>query len=65
MTAASRSGRARARTYAALDKLLMTKYAPVFPLYVPNFRYLTSKRVHNIIFSHYYGAPILNAMSVR
>jgi peptide/nickel transport system substrate-binding protein len=62
--AASLSGTARARAYAALDKLLMTKYAPVVPLEVPNFRYLTSKRVHNIIFSHYYGAPVLNAMSV-
>ena len=27
-------------------------------------RYLVSKRVHNIVFSHYYGTPILNALSV-
>ena len=63
--AASLSGEARAGAYAALDRLVMTKYAPVFPLYVPNFRYLTSRRVHNVVFSHYYGGPLLNAMSVR
>jgi peptide/nickel transport system substrate-binding protein len=62
--AASLSGNARARAYGALDKLLMTKYAPVAPLYLPNFRYLVSKRIHNIIFNHYYGYPDLNAMSV-
>jgi hypothetical protein len=37
----------------------------VIPVYVPNFRYLVSKRVHGIVFSHFYGAPILNGMSVR
>jgi peptide/nickel transport system substrate-binding protein len=62
--AASLTGRARARAYAALDRLLMVKYAPVVPLMIPNFRYLTSKRVHNIVFSHYLGYPVLNAMSV-
>jgi peptide/nickel transport system substrate-binding protein len=63
--AAALSGKARAAAYAALDKLVMTRYAPVVPLYIFNFRYLTSKRVHNVIFSHYYGGPFLNAMSVR
>jgi peptide/nickel transport system substrate-binding protein len=62
--AASLSGSARAAAYAALDKTLMTKYAPAFPLYVPNFRYLTSARVKNVIYSNYFGYPILNAMSV-
>ena len=62
--AASLSGKARASAYAALDKTLMTKYAPAFPLYVPNFRYLTSARVKNVIYSNYFGYPILNAMSV-
>jgi ABC-type transport system substrate-binding protein len=62
--AASLSGKARANAYAALDKTLMTKYAPAFPLYVPNFRYLTAKRVKNVIYSNYFGYPILNAMSV-
>jgi len=62
--AASKSGAARAAAYAKLDKTLMTKYAPAFPLYVPNFRYLTAKRVKNVIYSNYFGYPILNAMSV-
>ena len=62
--AASLSGSARANAYAALDKTLMTQYAPAFPLYVPNFRYLTAKRVKNVIYSNYFGYPILNAMSV-
>jgi peptide/nickel transport system substrate-binding protein len=62
--AASLSGAARSKAYAALDKTLMTKYAPAFPLYVPTFRYLVSKRVKNVIYSNYFGYPILNAMSV-
>ena len=62
--AASLSGSARANAYAALDKTLMTQYAPAFPLYVPTFRYLTAKRVKNVIYSNYFGYPILNAMSV-
>jgi peptide/nickel transport system substrate-binding protein len=62
--AASLSGQARASAYASLDKTLMTKYAPAFPLYVPTFRYLTAKRVKNVIYSNYFGYPILNALSV-
>lgn len=62
--AASLSGSARANAYAGLDKTLMTQYAPAFPLYVPTFRYLTAKRVKNVIYSNYFGYPILNAMSV-
>jgi peptide/nickel transport system substrate-binding protein len=62
--AASLSGSARANAYASLDKTLMTQYAPAFPLYVPTFRYLTSARVKNVIYSNYFGYPILNAMSV-
>lgn len=63
--AASLSGSARSRAYAALDKLLMTTYAPMVPLYVDNAQYLTSKRVRNYIFSQNLGGPILNALSVR
>lgn len=62
--AASLSGSARAKAYAALDKLLMTKYVPAFPLYVPTFRYMTAKRVQNVIYSNYFGYPDLNALSV-
>ena len=43
----------------------MTKDAPVFPFEVGNFDYLTSTRIHDIVFSHYLGGSILNAMSVR
>jgi peptide/nickel transport system substrate-binding protein len=62
--AASLSGAARAAAYAKADKLLMTKYAPAFPLYVPTYRYLTSKRLKNIIYSNYFGYPDMNALSV-
>jgi peptide/nickel transport system substrate-binding protein len=62
--AASLSGGARANAYAKLDKTLMTKYAPAFPLYVPTFRYLTAKRVKNVIYSNYFGYPDLEALSV-
>jgi peptide/nickel transport system substrate-binding protein len=63
--AASLSGAARNAAYAALDKELMTRYAPLVPLYVSNARFLTSKRVENFIYSNYYGSPDLNAMVVR
>jgi ABC-type oligopeptide transport system substrate-binding subunit len=63
--AASLSGSARARAYAALDRLLMTTYAPGVPLYFDNARYLTSKRVRNYFYSQNLNGPILNAMSVR
>jgi peptide/nickel transport system substrate-binding protein len=62
--AASKSGAARSQAYAALDKTLMTQYAPAFPLYVPTFRYLTAQRVKNVIYSNYFGYPDLNALSV-
>jgi len=62
--AASLSGSARATAYATLDHTLMTQYAPAFPLYVPTFRYMTAQRVKNVIYSNYFGYPILNAMSV-
>jgi hypothetical protein len=62
--ASNKSGPARAQAYAKLDATLMTKYAPAFPLYIPTFRYLTAKRVKNVIYNNYFGYPILNAMSV-
>ena len=39
-------------------------HGPAFPLYIPTFRYLTAKRVKNVIYNNYFGYPILNAMSV-
>jgi peptide/nickel transport system substrate-binding protein len=62
--AASKSGKARVKAYAALDKTLMTKYIPMAPLYVPNSRFLTAHRVKNYIFSNYFGYPDLNALAV-
>jgi ABC-type transport system substrate-binding protein len=63
--AASLSGSARSRAYASLDKLVMTTYPPMVPLYVENTKYLTSKRVHDYVFSQSLGTPLLNTLSVR
>jgi peptide/nickel transport system substrate-binding protein len=63
-SAASKSGSARVKAYAALDKTLMTKYVPLVPLYVPNSRFLTSSRTKNYIYSNYFGYPDFNALSV-
>ncbi len=62
--AASLSGAARAKAYAALDKELMVKYAPVVPYLIPTNTYFTSSRVKNWIYSTYFGQPYLNALSV-
>jgi peptide/nickel transport system substrate-binding protein len=62
--AASKSGSARNKAYASLDKTLMTKYVPMAPLDVPNSRFLTAKRVHNYIYSNYFGFPDFEALSV-
>jgi ABC-type transport system substrate-binding protein len=58
------SGRARVKAYARLDFKLMTKYVPVVPYLIQNDLYLTSARVHNWIYSDYFGAPYLNALAV-
>jgi len=62
--AAAKSGTARSKAYATLDKDLMTKYVPFVPYEVGNSRYLTSKRVGNWIYSNYFGSPDLNALTV-
>ncbi len=62
--AASKTGAERAAAYAALDKEVMTKYAPWVPYQIINTRYFVSSRVHNWIYSAYFGSPDLNAMSV-
>jgi peptide/nickel transport system substrate-binding protein len=63
--AASLSGAARVAAYAKLDHELMAMYAPVVPYLIDNARYFVSSRVHNWIFSRYFGGPYLNALSVR
>ncbi len=62
--AASLSGKARYDAYAKLDRILMTKYVPAAPVYIPNDRFLTSKRVGNYIYSNYFGYPDMNALTV-
>ncbi len=62
--AASLSGAARAAAYATLDHELMTKYAPVVPYLVVTDTFFTAKRVHNWVYSSYFGLPYLNALSV-
>jgi peptide/nickel transport system substrate-binding protein len=62
--AASLSGAARAKAYAKLDQDLMVKYAPVVPYLISTNRYFTSSRVHNWIYSTYFGDPYFNALTV-
>jgi peptide/nickel transport system substrate-binding protein len=62
--AAALTGQARAKAYAALDKMIMTKYAPWVPYYVQTTRFLVSSRTHNWVYSNYLGFPDLNALSV-
>jgi peptide/nickel transport system substrate-binding protein len=62
--AAALSGTARANAYAALDRDLMVKYAPVVPYLIANNLFFTSSRVKNWIYSTYFGTPYLNALAV-
>ena len=62
--AASLSGAARASAYAKLDQELMTQYAPVVPYLVLNDVFFTSSRIHNWIYSAYFGEPYYNALTV-
>lgn len=63
--AAAKTGKARATAYAALDKLLNSKYTPMVGLEADNARYFTSNKVHNYIYSIYFNGPDFNAMSVK
>jgi roadblock/LC7 domain-containing protein len=63
--AAAKTGKARATAYAALDKLLNSKYTPMVGLEADNTRYFTSNKVHNYIYSIYFNGPDFNAMSVK
>jgi peptide/nickel transport system substrate-binding protein len=62
--ASALSGQARANAYAKLDQELMVKYAPAVPYLVATNRYFVSSRTKNWIYSTYFGAPYLNALSV-
>jgi ABC-type transport system substrate-binding protein len=62
--AAALSGSARAAAYAKLDQELMTKYAPVVPWVILTDHFFVSARVHNFIYSSFYGEPYYNALTV-
>jgi len=47
-----------------LDKEFMQTYAPIIPKQIPNNREFSSKRVHNWIYSTWWGQPFWNAIKV-
>jgi len=62
--ASNSTGAIRAKRYGALDKLFMNKYAPLIPTQIANTREFTSSRVHNYIYSKWWGQPFWNAIKL-
>jgi peptide/nickel transport system substrate-binding protein len=62
--AANLSGAARTQAYQKLDYSIMKDYAPWVPYAIVNDNFLVSSRVHNYIYSNYFGEPDFNALSV-
>jgi hypothetical protein len=62
--AASFSGSARTTAYAGLDREIMANYAPWVPYGIVNDVFFVSSRVHNYVYSSYFGEPSFNALSV-
>jgi peptide/nickel transport system substrate-binding protein len=62
--AANLSGAARAKAYQKLDYQIMQKYAPWVPYAIINGVFFVSARVHNYVYSSYFGEPDFNALSV-
>ena len=62
--AANLSGAARAKAYQKLDYQIMKQYAPWVPYAIINGVFFVSSRVHNYVYSSYFGEPDLNALSV-
>jgi peptide/nickel transport system substrate-binding protein len=62
--AAAATGKKRAQLYGALDKTFMNKYAPIIPTQIGNTRWVTSSRVHNWIYSKWWGQPLWNAVKL-
>jgi peptide/nickel transport system substrate-binding protein len=62
--AAAATGKKRAQLYGALDKVFMNKYAPLIPTQIGNVRIMTSNRVHNYIYSKWWGQPFWNAVKL-
>jgi peptide/nickel transport system substrate-binding protein len=62
--AAAATGAKRAKLYGKLDKLFMNKYAPLIPTQIGNTREMTSNRVHNYIYSKWWGQAFWNAIKL-
>ena len=62
--AASLSGSARAKAYAALDLNIMKNHAPWAPYSVLSDVFFTSARVSNWVYQPYFGEPAFNALAV-
>jgi peptide/nickel transport system substrate-binding protein len=62
--AASLSGSARATAYGKLDQELIKNYSPVIPTEISNTRFLTSDRVHNWVYSTWWGQPFWGAIKL-
>jgi ABC-type oligopeptide transport system substrate-binding subunit len=62
--AAAKTGAARATAYGNLDKEFMETYAPIIPKIISNEREFSSKRVHNWIYSTWWGQPFWNAIKL-
>jgi peptide/nickel transport system substrate-binding protein len=62
--AASLTGKARATAYGNLDAEFMHNYAPIIPDEISNTRIFASKRVHNWVYSTWWGQPFWNAIKI-
>jgi len=62
--AAAKTGAARALAYRNLDAEFSTKHAPIIPKQISNARTFSSKRVHNWIYSTWWGQPFWNAIKL-
>jgi peptide/nickel transport system substrate-binding protein len=62
--AANLTGAARAAAYQKLDYQIMKQWAPWVPYAIINGVFFVSSRVHNYVYSSYFGEPDLNALSV-
>jgi peptide/nickel transport system substrate-binding protein len=62
--AASLTGKARATAYGNLDAEFMHNYAPIIPTQISNSRIFASSRVHNWVYSTWWGQPFWNAIKL-
>jgi peptide/nickel transport system substrate-binding protein len=62
--AAKKTGSARATAYKNLDSEFVHDYAPVIPIEISNSREFTSKRVHNWVYSLWWGQGFWGAVKL-